>query len=250
RIDYTQICIKFINFIFDLRNDYSIRRVTSSDEPLDSIIVEEIFSYVQFIKGNKMNNSYISVVRGLLTYLQENNLYKIEPSVFKYLVTKTAQVNNTSKDISDELLIKIENKLKENSADNYLNTLYYIVFHIAIATEFRISQILNLKISCLVKGVKRDYYLESHSKVSNGKKVKVPITPYTKRYIETAIKYTQNVRDECKNPTIKEQIFIHNNSAYNYKVISVRSFSDYLKRICNQLGIESFTAQNLRDTYM
>ncbi|TQS71909.1 site-specific integrase [Ornithinibacillus gellani] len=250
RIDYTQICIKFINFIFDLRNDYSIRKVTSSDERIDSFIVEEVFSYVQFIKGNKMNNSYISVVRGFLTYLQENNLYKIEPSVFKYLVTKTAQVNNTSKDISDELLINIENKLKENSADNYLNTLYYIVFHIAIATEFRISQILNLKISCLVKDVKRDYYLESHSKVSNGKKVKVPITPYTKRYIETAIKFTQDVRDECKNPSIKEQIFIHNNSAYNYKVISVRSFSDYLKRICNQLGIESFTAHNLRDTYM
>lgn len=250
RIDHVQICIKFINFIYDLRNSYNIRKATSSKEPINSIIVEEIFSYVQFVKSNKLNNSYISVVRSFLTYLQENSLYTIEPSIFRYLVTKSSESNNSSKDIPDELLIRIENKLKENSVDNYLNTLYYIVFHIAIATEFRISQILNLKVNCLVKGVKKDYYLESTTKVSNGKKVKVPITPYTKRYIETAISFTQEVRDECKSPEIKEHIFIHNKSAYSYKVFSVRAFSDYLKGICKGLGIERFSAQNLRDTYM
>jgi integrase len=250
RIDYVQICIKFINFIFELRHKFNIRRVTSSDNDINVITVEEIFSYVQFVKSNKLSNRYITVVKGFLTYIQENSLYKVEPSTFRYLVAKNVQHNNKSKDISDDLLLKIENKFKEKSTDNYLNTLYYIVFHISIATEFRISQILNLKVNCLVKGVKKDYYLESNSKVSKGKKIKVPITPYTKRYIETAISFTQQVRDDCKSPAIKEQIFIHNRSAYNYKVISVRSFSDYLKRICKELDIVSFSSQNLRDTFM
>lgn len=248
RIDYANISIKFINFIFHLRNKFSINKITLSND--DCVSVEEIFSYMQFIKENKKNVQYVSVVRNFLSYLQENNLYHIEPSVFRYLVTKTKEIKQSPKDISDENLIKLEAKFKENAQNHYLNTLYYIIFHIAIATEFRIAQIINLKINCLEKGVKKDYYLVSNTKVSKGKKVKVPITPYTRRYIETAIKFTQAVRDECHDDDIKEHIFIHNFSTFNYKVVTVRSFSDYLKRICLELEIESFTAQNLRDTFM
>ncbi|MCM3359530.1 site-specific integrase [Psychrobacillus sp. MER TA 171] len=250
RIDYAHICIRFINFIFNLRNELSIRRMTSTTNVIDNITVEEAFSYVQFIKTNNKSPLHISAVRYFLAYLQENNLYKVEPTVFKYFVIKSKEVTSSTKDISDENLIKIEAKFKENAHDNYLNTLYYIIFHIAIATEFRISHIINLKVNCLKKGVKKDYYLESNTKVSKGKEVKVPITPYTRRYIETAIKFTQDVRDECKDNAIKEHIFIHNTSSFNFKVVTIRSFSDYLKRICLELGIEGYTAENLRDTYM
>ncbi|MDQ0215545.1 integrase [Oikeobacillus pervagus] len=250
RIDQAYVIIKFINFIYDLRNKFSIKRMTQSFDEQDSISVEEIFSYVQFVKNNNKNVQYISNVKKFLDYLNENNLYYVEPSGFKYLVSKPREMRNSARDISNENLMKIEAKLKENAHDNYLNTLYYIVFHIAIATEFRISQIINLKVNCLIKGVKKDYYLESNTKVSKGKKVKIPITPYTRRYIETAIKFTQEVRDKCQDISIKEHIFIHEYSNLYFKVINVRTFSDYLKRICLELGIEPFTAQNLRDTYM
>ncbi|WP_415782747.1 tyrosine-type recombinase/integrase [Cohnella lubricantis] len=140
--------------------------------------------------------------------------------------------------------------MKVKSTENDLQALYYILFHIAIATEFRIAQIINLKIDCLVKGAKKDYYLESHSKVSNGEKLKIPITPYTKRYIETAIKFTQEVREKCNDDSIKEHIFIHNYFSQQFKVVTVRTFSDYLKKICREEGITPYSAQNLRDTYM
>lgn len=248
RIEQAHICIKFINFVCELRNQYGIKRFSSSGK--DFISVEEIFSYVQFVRGNELNSAYITAIKRFLTYLQENNLYNIEPSVFKYLFTKKTFSKNTSKDIPDEHLLKLDTKLKENSKDSYLNTLYYIIFHIAIATEFRISQIINLQLNCFIPGIKKEYYLKSNTKVSNGEEIKIPITPFTKRYLETAITFTQNVRDDCKDKDIKEHIFIHNKSAFTFKVVSVRSFSDYLKRVCSELDIETYTAQNLRDTYM
>ncbi|WP_342540397.1 site-specific integrase [Heyndrickxia sp. FSL K6-6286] len=250
RIDHTYIVIKFINFINDLKSKFSIKKMTQSTDKQNSISVEEIFSYVQFTKASNKNIQYILSVKKFLIYINENNLYYVEPSGLKYLVSPPQQVRNSARDISNENLLKIEAKLKENAIDNYLNTLYYIVFHIAIATEFRISQIINLKVDCLVPGVKKEYYLKSNTKVSKGKKVPIPITPFTRRYIETAVKFTQGVRDNCKDASIKEHIFIHEYSNLYFKVINVRSFSDYLKRICIDLGIEPFTAQNLRDTYM
>lgn len=248
RIDQANICVKFANFIFDLRNEHNIRKLTGNSTY--DLMVEEIFSYIQFIKSNKYNNTYISVVRSLLIYFEENALYKVDPGVYKYLTTQSVDSKNTSKDIPDGDLLKLEKLLKEKSQENYLYTLYYIIFHIAIATEFRISQIINLKIDCLVPGVKKEYYLVSNTKVSNGKEVKIPITHYTKRYIETAKRHTQDVRNACNNTDVKNHIFIHNNSTFQFKVISTRAFSDYLKRCCEELGIEKYTAQNLRDTYM
>jgi integrase len=250
RIDQANLCIKFINFIVDLRNKYSIRKMTLSQDAINSITVEEIFSYVQYVKLNKKNNTYITVVKGFLTYLQESYLYTVEPSAYKFLVTKSKESNNSAQDIPYEDLEKIEAKFKENAKDNYINTLYYIIFHLSLATEFRISNIINLKIDCLIPGIKKDYYLESITKTSKGKVVKVPITPYTRRYVETAINFTREVRNECKDNAIKDHIFIHNLSTFNFKVVNVRSFSDYLKRTCLELGIEEYTAENLRDTYM
>ncbi|MGG1555646.1 tyrosine-type recombinase/integrase [Paenibacillus ferrarius] len=248
RIDLANIIIKFVNFVYELRHTFSLRKITSPDFPFDYITVEEIFSYVSFVKERRLNIAYIGTVKRYLTYLQENNLYSVDPAVYKYLVTRANTHINTAKDIPDEDLIKIEASMKIKSAENELQTLYYILFHIAIATEFRISQITNLKIDCL--GPKRDYYLESNSKVSNGEKIKIPITPYTKRYIETAINFTKEVRNSCSDDSIKEYIFIHNLYSQQFKIVTVRSFSDYLKRICLEEGIPVYTAQNLRDTYM
>ena len=246
RIDHLYNLNKFSNFIFDLQNNHNIRKITGNS-PYD-LTVEEIFSYVEFVKSKKLN--HISIVKNFLVYLEENNLYKVDPSAYRFLITKGKDSNNTAKDIPKDQLIKLEKKLKEKAAESYLNTLYYIIFHISIATEFRISQIINLKIDCLIKGVKKNFYLVSNTKVSNGKEIKIPITPYTKRYIETSIKYTQEVRNSCNNFEVKNHIFIHNNSSYQYRVLSVRTFSDYLKRCCLEIGIETYTAQNLRDTYM
>lgn len=250
RIDHANICIKFINFIIDLRDKFSIKSMTSNTDTIDTLSVEEIFSYTQYVKLNKLNQSYIGAVKGFLNYLQGNRLYNVDPSVYKYLISKNKKTTNSSKDISFEDLERIEAKFKEKAENDYLKTLYHIIFHLALANEFRISQIINLKIGCLKKGVKKDYYIKSITKVSRGKQVPVPISPYTHRYIEMAKKFTQEVRDLCHDNDIKKHIFIHNYSSYKFKVITVRTFSDYLKRICLELGIEGFTAQNLRDTYM
>ncbi|WP_100489236.1 site-specific integrase [Sporolactobacillus pectinivorans] len=250
RIDQANIGLKFINFIWNLRNKHNIKEVAFSQKDVDNLSVEEIFSYVQFIRSTRRNIIYIYFIRTFLTYISENNLHHVDPSVFKYLVASPNTANNMAKDIPDKELIQLEARIKANANGNYLNTIYYIIFHIALATEFRISQIINLKIDCLVNGVKNDYYLISNTKVSRGKKLKIPIIAYTRRYIELAIKFTQPVRDECTDRSVKQHIFIHNKNALNVRVAVVRSFSDYLKRTCHKLNIPEYSSQNLRDTYM
>jgi len=246
RIDKAHVCIHFLNFVID----YRMRSIIKIPENEYVFTTEEIFSYAVFIKSQNSTQHNVVLVKNFLKYIQRNNLYKVAPAAYQYLIPRRVVTINNAKDIPDKELILLEAKLHANSEGNYLNTLYYIAFHIAISTECRISQILNLKIDCICTGLKNEYQIRTNTKVTKGEEIKIYITPYTKRFIETAIKYTQEVRDLCTDNKLKEHIFLHNYFANKYKVAITRTFSSYLKRVSLQIGLMQYSAQNLRDTYM
>lgn len=84
-----------------------------------------------------------------MTFLKENKLINIETGSFYYLSVNYSSNNYNPVSIPPEHLTLIEKKLKEESYNSYLKTLYYIAFHISLNTEFRISQIFNLEVNCV-----------------------------------------------------------------------------------------------------
>ena len=246
RYDYVKILIKFITFIDELRNKYHFNKITHSNEK-DTFTAEEIFTYLTYVKNNGFRPHYVSVVKKFLTYIWENQLYSVAVQAFSYFSVKTEPPKKQAEDIANEDLLRLDERLKSNASKSLQHALHHIIFHIALSTEMRISQILNLKIDYLnpITG-----NLKSTSKVSQGELVDIPVTPYTKRFLEAALQLTQSDRDKCLDTDLKQYLFLqelHNNS---YKVMDKRIFTDYLKKTCIELNIKPFTARNLRCTYM
>jgi len=246
RNDYCRILIKFFFFINELRNKYHLNEITHSYEK-DTFTIEEIYAYLIDVKINGSNSSYISTVKKFLTYISENQLYSVPVHAFSYFSVKAASPKKQAEDIANEDLIRLEEKLKNNASKSLQHTLQHIIFHIALSTEMRISQILNLKINYLNPSTDN---LESTSKVSHGDLLKVPTSPYTKRFLETALQLTQSDRDRCLDTNLKQYLFLQELHENSFKVMDNRIFNDYLKKICIEINIKPFTAQNLRCTYM
>ncbi|HBE8719205.1 TPA: site-specific integrase [Clostridioides difficile] len=249
RIDFLNILFKFIDFIFNLT---TLENGTSCNikDNKPYFNGEKVYFYISYVKSNNLNHNYLYVVKNFLVYVHENNLAFLDLEVLSCFNANIEQTQNNAKDIDNEDLLKIESKFKKNSEISHINFLYYLIFHISISSELRISQIINLDVNCIEKGANNQYYLVSNTKVTNGKKIKVPITQHTKRFLDVAINVTSALRKECLNTSINNHIFIHNFYSNKFKVISTRSFNDYLKSICKELNIYEYTSSNLRDTYI
>lgn len=249
RIYFLNIIFKFINFIFDLTTlENNVKSNIKDDKPYFS--GEKVYCYVSYVKSNNLTPKYLYAVKNFLIYVYENNLAYLDFEVLSYFNSDIKQTKNNAKDINNEDLLKIESKMREKSQLSHINFLYYLIFHIALSSEMRISQIINLEVDCIEKGANNQYYLVSNTKVTNGKKIKVPITQNTKRFLDVSINVTSELRKECLNPSINKHIFIHNFYANKFKVISTRSFHEYFKNTCKELGVYEYTSSNLRDTYI
>lgn len=251
RMDHTWLIINFVNFIHDLRTKYHLNVMTKKTMDNDSFTAEEIFSYSMQAKVTSGTIQKLTAVRRFLQYVDDSGLYKVDPAAYQYLRARTSTSHSTAQDIPENDLLKLEARFRENAEGSYLQTLYYIIFHIALSTEFRISQILNLRVDCLVEGPSRNqHYVVSPTKVSKGEAVQQQITSYTKRFIERALHFTAKVRQQCTDSSLKQFLFLHNFYAHKYQVVNSKTFCEYFRRTCQDIGIHPFTPGSLRDTYM
>lgn len=251
RLDFTNLNINFVNFIYDLRSKYHLNSMIRRPVDDQVIMSEEVFSYSINAKTSSGYKQKMIAVRRFLKHVDDYGIYKVDQSSYQYLHVRTGTISSRARDISESDLLILESKFKEKAKGNYLRTLYYIIFHIALSTEFRISQILKLKVDCVVEGSSRNqFYVVSPTKVSNGESVHQQITPYTKRFIETAISFTSAIRQECHDSSLKQHLFLHNYHANKYQGVNSATFNAYVKRTCRENGLKVYTPGNLRDTYM
>lgn len=221
----------------------------------ENIISTDIYSYKIHIL-NTFNvgttaSAYLLTLKEFLIFSKEKNLLNVHNACFEYLESQPRKKGEGGLDIPDNDLKKLENQLRNVAYDNDENFLYYVIFHIAIDTEFRISQILSLKINEIEEGMKTNqYFIKSITKVSNGNIIPQAISSYTKRHIDEAIKYTSNLRKECSDSNIKSNIFLRRSNRNTISIITIDSFNRFIKSQCEAIGIYSYTAANLRDTHM
>lgn len=249
RIDFYNIISFFINYIYDLKYKYEFNKFKNKNNS-SLFSVEEIFSYVSLVKEKSLNKTYITIISNFLKHISENDLGNITPECYQFLTTSLQKPQNSSESISDDDVIKIDNILKTNSKKNLTNALYYILFHILLSSELRASQVINATVNSLRAPRKNTYYISSNTKVTNGDIIDIPISRYTYRLFETAISITSSIREACSDTTVKSNIFIHDFYKSKIAILTIRSFSDNLKSICQKLSLNNYTAENLRDTYM
>lgn len=245
----------FLNFLTIYKTNF----MSNADKDIDykTITTIDIFSYRSDIetKGLKTStkNGIYRLVRKFLNYCIDKKYLNVETGAFEFLQTHTGIVPTGGTAISDTELEQIERYLRECSEESLAKNLYYIIFHLAVETEFRISQILSLKKSDIKEGMKENqFYIHSTTKVSNKDKEFQHITAYAKQHLDIAINHTEKLRAEARDED-KDYIFLfkyRGSSESIIRTITAITFTKHLKTACRKIGIKEYTASNLRDTHM
>lgn len=247
-----------LNFL----SEYKLKAISLSDKDVDFANVEsvDILSFRQHVFGTSKTNSnvnnYLKSMRSIVKFGIDNNFLEAKDDVFDYLTLVEKTKGSGGKSISDDDLVKFENHLVKIMYENHVNYLYFIIFNLCLLTEFRIAQILSLKIGDIEEGMKKgQFFINSTTKVSGGEVQQQAISQYTKRYLDNAITFTQELRESCKESKLKEYIFLNEGRSEVKRkegiyTIRTQAFRVFCARECRKIEIPSFTPANLRDTHM
>ena len=173
--------------------------------------------------------------------VEENGFYGIRVEIGKKLGVARA--------IPNEDMERLNEYMFKNSSKSLENFYCYVIFHLAYQSEFRISQICNLKAGC-ISHIKEDHNLISVSKTSNGEFYEATVTDFFKDLIIDVEKVSSKLREECFSKECKDYLFLYKNNCGYYFHLNYEYFNRYLKKCCEILGLPHYNSGNIRDTHM
>ena len=199
----------------------------------------------------KLNRKY--AIKSFLAWGKENNFFKFDDLFFEYFKgTNVEKSLSNSESISNDDIEKIIRYMEEDARTNHTAALCLIITRLLIETKFRIGTICKLKADCIRPTVKpRQYRIVYHHKTGYGALEESIINEKTYRIIIGAINATEDLRSECLASSLSEYIFLRRgNMKKKISLLRPIDYSNYLKNVCKQVGIRSYTANNLRNTHM
>lgn len=240
-----------------LESLYMVKQKTGYSNPDPFYITTKEALFVKAYCDQKSTSStsyncHVQQVKRFFQWCQSSNYIRFEPLFFDYFHSYKGSNPGNAKAIPDDDLIKINEYLYEKKDISLKYKLLYAIFHIALQTEFRISQICSLKIGSIKQTIKTNQYvLTGTNKTSGGDTVDCVITETTYRVLKSIIDDTNYLREDCNAADIKEYIFIYQREIpKTCAVIGYEFVSEEISKACKALGINKYTAANLRDTYM
>jgi integrase len=196
-------------------------------------------------------NSYINATKRFFQFQKDNNYMEFEILVFSYLNLISYRKRNKAKAIPDDDLIKINTVMKEKIESSHFNLLCYAIFHIALQTEFRISQICYLKTNCIQNTLKNNQFeIKTSSKTSNNQEYKAIISDLTKKHIDHVIIKSKKIRDMCSDKKVNDYLFLYKSQQNRYKPVNSHTFRKHFINCCQESGVPKYTSNNIRDTHM
>lgn len=243
------------NYLYDLKTGKQLSVFTKPGVE-NSLSVRDVTAYKNHVLGKYTNNrtrsGYIYNVRLVLKHVSDNHLATIESGVFYVLTHTLDQTYDNTQPIPNDQLRKLAKLLKVKSENDSLASVYSSIFFIALETEFRGSQIVDLNKNCLQETAKAgEYVIVSETKMSAGELVEQPISSYVEREIRHVITMTDDFREQCTDAHLHNKLFISPaHKRDTFKKITEVQFNSFLKNCCVELDIPSYTLENLRDTHM
>lgn len=237
-------------FIMDFINMYFPKDETCTC--ISQIICANFKSFIlSKYKLDNSRNRRIYPVLKFVRYIEEYSEIDVEKGCYLYLNNTVTRQKSKAIGIKKEHLILITSYINEHRNDNHNSFCFYVMFHIALNTEFRISQIVSLSYDCLKESMKKgEYVIESTMKQSGSEVVKQPCARIIKDIIYSYKKSTNEFRDNLRL-ALKQYLFVREECYGSVqKPFSRQSFSNYLKNVCNILNLPEYTAKNLRVTYI
>ena len=247
---------EFLNFCEKIkRENVDILSAAKTDKNYD-IKSDHIALYRNSLSHTgKKNNpktilGKISLLRLFIKHIEKYKLATVDPYCYNFLKLHGFYYKNNSKPLSNEdmgrLLKEMLRQAQNGSVDDFI---YYAMVYLQVFTEMRASHIRAIRIDAIKTDLKNKYSIVMPTKTSGGQPKKIQITRNTKKLLDDIILRTQETRDLCKDPTIRDLLFIHHNRKNVIRNMSDVTFRTHVKKTAAKIGIEC-SPENLRDTYM
>ncbi|OUP58743.1 hypothetical protein [Butyricicoccus pullicaecorum] len=216
----------------------------------EAVLLKNYIYDMNIALGTK-NNRLGAIRRFLLWEKDSRHMFIFDNMFFSYLTQFEEPSKTSGNAVPDEDLIALNNLLVEKSETDHIAMLVHTIFHIAIQTEFRISQICSLTTNCIHPTIKPNQFeVHSTSKTSHGRKDKSVITEITYHLMTRVIQATEELRLTAP-PSISEYIFLYQGMVNTIRVVDAPVFRTYLRKCCEELNLKRiYTAADLRDTHM
>ena len=242
----------FLNYIDDLKTGKQIS-IYSKKSSSKTITINDVMAYkLHYTSTGKTSTSRVfNDIKNFLDFIDNTELGTIETGITYLLSSPERDATSNKNSIPDDELKRLANLMKVKADESDKAKLYYLIFYIALETEFRSSNVLTLKTTSIKETNKPgEYVLISPTKTSNKEFLEQPITTYTKRHIEEIVKITDKYRDESCPDEIKDYIFLCKNRTNSYHIITILDFNKHLQKCCIELNLPKYNFGNLRDTHM
>ena len=122
----------------------------------EAVFIRRVFD-AQEISIRTKNNK-IGSVRRFLSFCVDKHAIEVDDLFFDYLVQYEEPNKNTAKTVPDNALAKLSKYFAEQSKENLFYKEMFVIFHLAIQTEFRISQICHLQVDCIRPTIKPNQF--------------------------------------------------------------------------------------------
>lgn len=216
----------------------------------EALLVRSFYSD-ESVKLATRNNKIGAIRRFLMWERDENKAISFDDMFFDYLVQYEEPSKTHGKSIPDEDLGKISAWLAAQASTSHEMDLTYAALHLALETEFRISQICHMKVNCIKPSAKpHEYIVQTYHKTGHGRLDSFVISELTYRHLMRIIENTEPYREKCTRRELSEYIFLYDSTMNTVALMDSTRFRRWFQQACTALNLPKYTSQNIRDTHM
>lgn len=217
----------------------------------ESVILRTGIMHLDIQRTSRMN--ILGQTAQFFRWCKDNSLIQFGDLFFdNFTGYHPDSTESDAKAVPDDTLSKIITAMEDDSKTSQLAFMYLVITVLLIETKYRIGTICKLQVTSIRPTIKTDQFrLCGYSKTSGGRLDEYIIDDKLCRMLKNVINDTQKLRDTCNINGIHDYIFLIPGDTRNGTgVIRPESYSQYLKSVCKRIGVQSYTASNLRDTHM
>ncbi len=249
------ILVFSLNYLHDIKTG-AVLTIFSSRGKISTITVNNAMAYRNHVMAsfdnNRTRSGYIYNCRNLLRHVADHNLGTVQNGVFYTLTHTLDQRYDNTAPIPNEHLNALAPLIKKKAEKDNIADIYSSIFFLALETEFRGSQIVDLNRNCIQETAKKnEYVVVSETKTSANEPVEQPVSLYVVKELQHVISITEPYREECTTTRLLNKLFIAPGQKKG-TFIKIRQdhFNSFLRSCCSELGLPLYTLENLRDTRM
>lgn len=215
----------------------------------EAVLIRQNYA-IKYADSLNNRNRHIGCMRRFFNWCKLNKKMEFDDLVFDYLKDYERINKSNAVAIPENHLAQISTALINKMSSDHMARCCYVVMNILITTQFRIGHVLSLTTDCIRPTAKPNQFrLYAYHKTGHGSYESFIITERIYKLLVDLIEDTESYRERSPIDADKKYIFLIDGD-FGVRKLLPRNFTDYIEKLCTELGLPRYNASNFRDTHM